>query len=188
MSQNMQENSAEYQRQLKKHKTLTGLLEKILYGKVAICTWGNNDQCKGFYMTEENKNTYIFSLSKLLLNYKPYTVQVERDGFTQEYKCVMAAFCNGTQFGGGIKLCPPAKNDDGKMDLMIVKPPKGPVLMAMPAFVAGQHIGKPWAEHVVCDKAKITVLNAAAIEIDGEIYNDSVLDAQIVPGGFKTFE
>ncbi len=139
-------------------------------------------------LTEENKNTYIFSLSKLLLNYKPYTVQIERDGFTQEYKCVMAAFCNGTQFGGGIKLCPPAKNDDGKMDLMIVKPPKGPVLMAMPAFVAGQHIGKPWAEHVVCDAAKITVLNAAAIEIDGEIYNDSVLDARIVPGGFKTFE
>ena len=139
-------------------------------------------------LTEENKNTYIFSLSKLLLNYKPYTVQIERDGFTQEYKCVMAAFCNGTQFGGGIKLCPPAKNDDGKMDLMIVKPPKGPVLMAMPAFVAGQHIGKPWAEHVVCDKAKITVTNAAAIEIDGEIYNDNVLDAQIVPGGFKTFE
>ncbi len=139
-------------------------------------------------LTEENKNTYIFSLSKLLLNYKPYTVQVERDGWTQEYKCVMAAFCNGTQFGGGIKLCPPAKNDDGKMDLMIVKPPKGPVLMAMPAFVAGQHMAKDWVEHVVCDKAKITVMNAATIEIDGEIYQDNVLDACIVPGGFKTFE
>ncbi|MBP5448076.1 MAG: hypothetical protein J6X95_08335 [Treponema sp.] len=139
-------------------------------------------------LTEENKNTYIFSLSKLLLNYQPYTVQIERNGFTQEYKCVMAAFCNGTQFGGGIKLCPPAKIDDGKMDLMIVKQPKGPVLMAMPVFIAGQHIGKSWAEHVVCDKAKIMVTNAAAIEIDGEIYQDSVLDARIVPGGFKTFE
>ncbi len=139
-------------------------------------------------LTEENKNTYIFSLSKLLLNYQPYTVQVERDGFTQEYKCVMAAFCNGTQFGGGIKLCPSAKIDDGKMDLMIVKQPKGPVLMAMPVFIAGQHIGKSWAEHVVCDKAKITVMNSGCIEIDGEIYNDSVLDARIVPGGFKTFE
>lgn len=139
-------------------------------------------------LTEENKNTYIFSLSKLLLNYQPYTVQIERDGLTQEYKCVMAAFCNGTQFGGGIKLCPPAKIDDGKMDLMIIKQPKGPVLMAMPVFVAGQHIGKPWAEHVVCDKAKITVMNSGCIEIDGEIYNDNVLDARIVPGGFKTFE
>ena len=138
-------------------------------------------------LTEENKNTYIFSLSKLLINYKPYTVQVERDGMVQEYKCVMAAFCNGTQFGGGIKLCPPAKIDDGKMDLMIVKQPKGPTIMAMPAFVAGQHIGKPWAEHIVCDKAKITVMDADAVEMDGEIYNDSVLDAQIVPGGFKTF-
>ena len=139
-------------------------------------------------LTEENKNTYIFSLSKLLLNYKPYTVQIERDGMTQEYQCVMAAFCNGSQFGGGIKLCPPAKINDGKMDLMIVKQPKGPVLMAMPVFVAGQHMGKAWAEHVVCDKAKITVMNAGCIEIDGEIYNDNVLDGRIVPGGFKTFE
>lgn len=139
-------------------------------------------------LTEENKNTYVFSLSKLLLNYKPYTVQVERDGFTQEYKCVMAAFCNGSQFGGGIKLCPPAKNNDGKMDLMIVKQPKGPTIMAMPAFVAGQHMGKPWAEHIVCEKAKITVMDSGNIEIDGEIYPDSVLDAQIVKGGFKTFE
>ena len=31
-------------------------------------------------------------------------------------------------------------------------------------------------------------MNAAAIEIDGEIYQDNVLDARIVPGGFKTFE
>lgn len=139
-------------------------------------------------LTEENKNTYIFSLSKLLLNYKPYTVQVERDGFTQEYKCVMAAFCNGTQFGGGIKICPPAKNDDGKMDLMIVKPPKGPTIMAMPAFVAGQHMAKDWVEHVVCENAKITVMNAGNIEIDGEIYPDNVLDARIVKGGFKTFQ
>ncbi|MCR4813150.1 MAG: glycosyltransferase family 52 protein [Bacteroidales bacterium] len=56
MSQNMQENSAEYQRQLRKHRTLTGRMEGFLYGKVAIWTWGNNDQCKEFYMTEENRS------------------------------------------------------------------------------------------------------------------------------------
>lgn len=159
--------------------------EKI--GKRCLNVCGTGLDVEVLKLTEQKRGTYIASLAKLLLHYKPYTVQVEADGFTKEYKCVMAAFCNGTQFGGGIQICPPAKNADGKMDLMIVKQPKFPTIAAMPAFVAGKHIGRDWVEHVACEKAKITALDADNIEIDGEIYNENVLDAQIAKGGFKTF-
>lgn len=54
MSQNMQPTSAGYQHQVRKHRTLTGRMEGLLYGPVAISTWGNNPQCKEFFMTEEN--------------------------------------------------------------------------------------------------------------------------------------
>ncbi|MBP3762590.1 MAG: hypothetical protein J6I49_01775 [Bacteroidales bacterium] len=56
MSQNMQQESVEYQRQMRKHRTLTGRLETLLYGPVATHTYGNNPQCKRFYMTEENES------------------------------------------------------------------------------------------------------------------------------------
>lgn len=159
--------------------------EKI--GKRCLNVCGTGLDVEVLKLTEQKQGTYIASLAKLLLNYKPYTVQVEANGFTKEYKCVMAAFCNGSQFGGGIKICPPAKNADGKMDLMIVKQPKVPTIAVMPAFVAGKHIGRDWVEHIVCDKAKIIALDANNIEIDGEIYSENILDAQILKGGFKTF-
>lgn len=138
-------------------------------------------------LTDSKKNTYVASLANLLLHYKPYTVQVENGGITKEYRCVMAALCNGTQFGGGIRLCPPAKFNDGKMNLLIVKKPAFPTILAMPAFVAGKHMNKSYVEHVVCDSAKITVTDSAAVELDGEIYDTNVLDGRIVPGGLKTF-
>lgn len=72
MSQNMQKDSAEYQRQIRKKHTLQGLLEEFLYGPVAVFGWGNNKQCKAFYLTEKNqsavfgdKPVYIQSLQQM---------------------------------------------------------------------------------------------------------------------------
>lgn len=159
--------------------------EKI--GKRCLNVCGTGLDVEVLKLTEQKQGTYIGSLAKLLLNYKPYAVQVEVDGVTREYECIMAAFCNGSQFGGGIRICPRAQNDDGKMDLMIIKRPKVPTIAVMPTFVAGKHLGRSWAEHIVCERAKIIALDAGNIEIDGEIYGENILDAQIVKGGFKTF-
>lgn len=156
-------------------------------GKRCLNVCGAGLDVEVLKLTEQKQGTYIGSLAKLLLNYKPYAVQVEVDGVTREYECIMAAFCNGSQFGGGIRICPRAQNDDGKMDLMIIKRPKVPTIAVMPTFVAGKHLGRSWAERIVCESAKIIALDAGNIEIDGEIYSESVIDAQIIKGGFKTF-
>lgn len=135
---------------------------------------------------KNNKITYIGSLLKCLLNYKPYTIQVELDGLIQTYKCVMAGLCNGNQFGGGIKLCPPATHDDGKLNLIIIeKPPRIPTVFLMPCFVKGKHMHKPFVKHFLCDQVKITT--PAPIQLDGEIYFNHAFDAHIVTGGVKTF-
>lgn len=141
------------------------------------------------FLTERYKTklSYVKSLAQCLLNYKPYTISVTVNGEEKIYKCVMAAFCNGTQFGGGIKVCPPAKNDDGLMDLMIVKEPWCPTICVMPGFVKGKHMKKKFVEHLTCESAKITCIDSKYIELDGEIYEDNVMDAHIVKGGFKTF-
>lgn len=54
MTYHMQENSSEYQRQQKKLHSIVGRLEAFLYGTPSVLSFGNNPQCKGFYMTEEN--------------------------------------------------------------------------------------------------------------------------------------
>lgn len=134
----------------------------------------------------KNKLTYVASLLRCLLHFKPYHVEAEINGESKGYDCIMLGVCNGTQFGGGIKLCPVAKADDGKMDVIIMTKPKGtPTLFVMPKFVKGKHMNMKCTHHVVCDSIKVTT--TAPIELDGEIYYDLDFDAHIVKGGLKTF-
>ncbi|MDE7405901.1 MAG: diacylglycerol kinase family lipid kinase [Clostridiales bacterium] len=133
----------------------------------------------------KNKLTYIASLFRCLLHFKPYQVQAEVNGETKDYKCIMLGVCNGTQFGGGIKLSPVSKADDGKMDVIIMTKPKVPTIFVMPKFVKGKHMKMKCTHHFVCDSIKVTT--TAPIELDGEIYYDLDFDARIVKGGLKTF-
>lgn len=135
---------------------------------------------------KKNSISYITSLVHCLLKFDPYRVQVEVEGERKTYNCVMTGVCNGSQFGGGIKLCPPANNQDGLLDLMVVCKPKFiPTLAIMPGFIQGKHMGKPYATHIPCSRVKIET--SAPIELDGEIYHGLDFDARIVPGGCKTF-
>ena len=138
-------------------------------------------------IADSKKKSYTFALANMLLNFKPYKVRVEACGRKTEYECVMAALCNGPQYGGGIKVCPPAKADDGLLNLIIMQKPKMPTLFAMPSFTAGKHMKKPYTIHVACETAKIINESNKLIQLDGEIYEDDTLDAKIVKGGLKTF-
>ena len=134
-----------------------------------------------------NKLTYVASLFRCLLHYKPYHVEVTANGETHEYDCIMAGVCNGTQFGSGIRLSPVSKADDGKLDVIIMEKPKNvPTLFVMPKFVKGKHMNMACTRHIVCESVKIN--SNAPSELDGEIYYDLDFDAHIVTNGVKTFE
>ena len=134
----------------------------------------------------KNKLSYAASLFRCVLSYKPYAVEVTLDGVTTPYKCVMIGVCNGTQIGGGMKLSPVSKADDGKLDVVIIEKPKHtPTVFLMPTFMKGKHMNKSFVRHIICDSVKITT--PAPIQLDGEIYYDLPFDAKIVVGGLKTF-
>lgn len=133
-----------------------------------------------------NKLTYVKSLAKCLLKFKPYHIEAEINGETHVKECIMIGVCNGTQIGAGMKLCPVAVSDDGKLDVMMIeKPKRRATITVMPTFIKGKHMGKPYAHHFMCEKIK--VMTPAPIELDGEIYRDVEFTAEIVKGGMKTF-
>lgn len=134
----------------------------------------------------KNKLSYVASLFRCLLHFKPYRVEITVDGETSVSDCIMVGACNGSQFGGGIKLCPPANAGDGKLDLIAITKPKHiPTIFVMPRFVKGRHLGWKCVRHIVCDAFR--VVTEEAIELDGEIYRGIDFDARIVSGGLKTF-
>lgn len=139
---------------------------------------------------ENSKNTlsYTASLCKCLLKFRPYNICVSVDGGEQkQYQCIMAAVCNGSQYGGGMKICPPAVANDGKLNLVIVQKPKGvPCVVLVPFFVAGLLFARPYYHHIICQKA--CIISQGAVQLDGEIYSQNTLDAKIIKGGLKSFE
>ena len=69
---NMQEHSLEYVRQHKRAESFLGKVQRIFYGNAFFHYWGNNEQCKAVFLTEENvspvlqgKKVYINSLDSL---------------------------------------------------------------------------------------------------------------------------
>ena len=67
------------------------------------------------------KIKYLMSLIRSLFAFKGIRVQIESEGRETETRDVLlCAVCNGTQFGGGIQICPPADPTDGKLDVVIV--------------------------------------------------------------------
>ena len=134
-----------------------------------------------------NKLSYVASLFRCLLKFKPYPVEISADGGEpQKFDCIMTGVCNGTQIGGGIRLSPISVANDGKLDIIVMEKPKHiPTVLVMPKFVKGKHLNKPYTHHIICESVK--VVTPAPVQLDGEIYYDLDFDAHIVKGGLKTF-
>lgn len=134
-----------------------------------------------------NKLTYTASLFKCLLSFKPYPVKLTTDsGEVLELPCVMAGVCNGSQIGGGIRLAPIAKANDGKLEIIVMEKPKHtPTIFVMPGFVKGKHMNKPYTHHLTCES--VTIQTEAPVQLDGEIYYDLNFEARVVKNGVKTF-
>lgn len=137
----------------------------------------------------KNKLTYVASLFRCLLKFKLYHVEVEENGAMNAYDCIMAGVCNGTQFGGGIRLSPVSVADDGKLDIIIMQKPKHtPCIFVMPKFVKGKHMNTAYTRHIVCENVKIIPPPGTPLELDGEIYYDLPFEASVVKKGLKTFQ
>jgi len=138
--------------------------------------------------TKRGKLSYLKSLIYCLRRLKPYSFEIEVNGEIIQEKCVMIGVCNGVAIGGGIKLSPLSKLNDGKLNLMIMLPPKN-LLSALLKFKKGKHMNEYYTTHIVCDSVRITCPDVVyPIQIDGEIYKNTMLDCSIVAGGLRTFK
>ncbi|MBO5223892.1 MAG: diacylglycerol kinase family lipid kinase [Clostridia bacterium] len=134
----------------------------------------------------DNKLTYLKSLLACLAKFEPYKVKVTVNGETNSYDCLMVGVCNGGTFGGNMKICPFAKIDDGKLELVIVTVPNGKIAPCIPKFLAGKHIGEYWTIHTQCES--VLIESEHPVQLDGEIYKNLTLDCKIVKNGIKTFK
>ena len=132
----------------------------------------------------KGKIKYLMSLVQSLFAYKGIKVRVESDGVSEERDVLIAAFCNGSQFGGGIEICPPAEVDDGKLNAMVVDCIGGKIkiIKAFITLMKGKIMEYPQKLHFLCDKLQILPQKPCTVQLDGELYKGLDLTVSVKKG------
>ncbi|MDE6273601.1 MAG: diacylglycerol kinase family lipid kinase [Clostridiales bacterium] len=134
------------------------------------------------------KSKYFFSLIASLFKYRGTKVTVRAEGETISRNILIAAICNGKQLGGGIPLCPPAKIDDDKLELIVVDCPKRIRLLgALIKLMKGKILDLPFARRITCETASIIPEVPCFAQYDGELFETNALNARVVSGVLRLY-
>lgn len=107
-------------------------------------------------------------------------------GETMELDAMMITICNGTRFGGGIRIAPEAKADDGLFDVCIIKWIKlHTVLHLLPKAINGKHLGKKPVLYMRAKKVEVVTSEELLCETDGETVLTTPLKCEIIPGALN---
>lgn len=130
-----------------------------------------------------SKSGYLKALLYVIKNFECYDLDFEVNGESFSRKVLMAGLCNGSCIGGGMKISPRSQISDGKLNLVIVSHPNKNLLPILPKFLSGKHIDMYFTEEILCEKACISSPKlGTAVQIDGEIHTDLLLDCEVVSG------
>ena len=130
------------------------------------------------------KPKYLMSLIVSFFTYKGCKVTVESNGETEEKNVLLADVCNGTVYGGGIKISPASVIDDGKFDVILVDFFKGycKLIGAFRELMKGRILTYPKTKHYRAERIKFSFDKEITYQLDGELYKGMEFDARLCKG------
>lgn len=140
------------------------------------------ERCKKGKM--KGKLKYLFSLLQSLFAFKGYRVEFESEGRKDGRRVLIAAVCNGGQFGGGIPICPAAEVDDGKIDVVVVDciGGKWKIIKAFLQLMKGKVLQYPATTYFQCEKVRFVPETPCTLQLDGELYKDVSFEVELKKG------
>lgn len=132
---------------------------------------------------------YLVALIKTLGTFAPVPLTVTIDGVTRSQDFFLLTIGNGATCGGGFRLTPHAKLDDGLLDVTMVKPINIlPLLWHLPKVFGGtlDRVEK-YASMTTANRIRVESPGPIPVHVDGEMYrgDTSVLEIEILPEALK---
>ena len=140
------------------------------------------ERCKRGKM--KGKPKYLLSLIQSLFSFKGISIEMQNGEDKKEYCALIAAVCNGSQFGGGIQICPTAVVDDGKMNVIVVDDIKGvfKIIKAFMILMKGGILEYPKTTSFLCEKIRFVPKKPCTVQLDGELYKELDFDVTLCKG------
>ncbi len=114
---------------------------------------------------------YFFCAPREFLRFAPFPMRVSCNGQTSTgfEPTVLAAVANAPAYGGGMKIAPQAKLDDGKLDVCVVRGMDTFKLFCLfPTVYFGRHLGFKEVEYTQTPVVRIDTEHSLDVYADGE--------------------
>ncbi len=129
---------------------------------------------------------YNVAIAMELPRFVPRQYEITLDDRVISTQAMLIAIANGISYGGGMKVCPDAKLQDGLFDVMILHPiSKFEFLRVFPKVFKGTHITHPKVEIIRSSKVRIEA--KAVAYADGERVGQLPISAECVSSVFSTW-
>ncbi|NJQ14772.1 YegS/Rv2252/BmrU family lipid kinase [Streptomyces bohaiensis] len=114
----------------------------------------------------------------------PFRLRLD-EGPWQELDATLVAVGNGTSYGGGLRIAPGARTDDGRFDITVVGAcSRRTLLRVLPSVRHGGHVDHPLV--TVVRAARVTLAAAVTTAYaDGDPLGGLPLTARTVPGAVR---
>ena len=97
-------------------------------------------------------------------------VRIRAGRFEAEQRILMIAAANGRYYGGGMKVAPEAKPDDGLLDVCIGDSMgRLSILRKLPRFVAGTHVTLKEVRMLRTPELELQFLEPVMVQLDGDM-------------------
>jgi diacylglycerol kinase (ATP) len=130
---------------------------------------------------------YDLAILAELRVFQPLRYTIELDGERLETDAMLVAVGNGPSYGGGMRVCPEARLDDGLLHVTVVGPLSKPEFVrTFPKVYRGTHILHP---RISTHQARVVSLAAAGVTAyaDGERVATLPATCEVVPGAWQVF-
>lgn len=123
---------------------------------------------------------YLTNVFRALITYEPIEVTGSVDTSYINGRKILINFGNTSTSGGGFRLTPEAKIDDGYLDYMGADNlHRVKILSLLPKAIFGKHISHPKVFYKKFQSAKINLKTPSIMHADGEIISEMVTEFEI---------
>lgn len=130
---------------------------------------------------------YLLATIAELRVYTPVEFTITVDDQVLHEQGMMLAIGNGASYGGGMKVCPSARLDDGQLDLTLLgRTSKFTFLKTFPSVFKGTHVERPFVHTLRGAKVHVEAAGQTAYA-DGERVAPLPVDVHVVPRGLRVF-
>jgi diacylglycerol kinase (ATP) len=127
---------------------------------------------------------YGLSAPREFLHFQPFQMKVSPNGHVPGIfqATTLAAVANAPTYGGGMRIAPNAKLDDGKLDVCVVRAMDRLKLFCLfPAVYFGRHLSSGSVEYAQTDVAEIETESPFDVYADGEYVCQTPVEFSVAP-------